>query len=189
MPGKAEIREMALNLRLALGEAERARKSEQIKEEILALHELKIARTVMAYVNFREEVQTTGLLREMLQSGKRVLVPYCLNREMISCRIFNIDSDLRPGKFGIREPLPERLLIVPPAEIDLVLVPGVAFDYQGNRIGYGKGYYDRFLPQLRTQATVAGVAFCCQLFPEIEAEEHDYKMSLLISENSVIYPL
>jgi 5-formyltetrahydrofolate cyclo-ligase len=87
---------------------------------------------------------------------------------------------------GIREPRPDNFRPVAAEEIDLVLVPGVAFDLEGNRVGYGAGYYDRFLPSLRKDALIVGIAFSCQLFDKFDREEHDVKMALLITEKGIL---
>lgn len=189
MPGKADIRLQALSSRRALSQTERHLKSLQICKEIVALPEYRLAETVMVYLDFRDEVETTRIAQETLRTGKRLVIPLCnqLDTDIIACEIFDLSEDVHSGMMGIREPHPRRLRPVSAKEIDLVLVPGVAFDYHGNRIGFGKGYYDRFLPQLREDVLVIGLAFSCQLVEEIENEKHDYKMSLLITENGVIY--
>jgi 5-formyltetrahydrofolate cyclo-ligase len=188
MLGKTEIRKKALHNRKSLGKEERREKSAQILREILSLPVYCTSRTIMVYLDFRDEVETSEIAREILRTKKRLIIPYCHNQDIIACEISDLSQDVRPGMLGIREPRPEKLRTVSPREIDLALVPGVAFDYQGNRIGFGKGYYDRFLPKLREDTLTIGLAFCCQLVEKIEAEEHDYKMSLLITENGVIYP-
>lgn len=189
MQEKAETRKEMLARRKALSPAERHEKSAQILKEVLSLSEYQTSHTVMVYLDFRDEVETTELAEQILRDGKMLLIPFCKpeSTELIPCDIFNLSSDLQPGMWGIREPHPEKVKPISPKEIDLVVVPGVAFDLQGNRIGFGKGYYDRFLPQLRQDAIAIGVAFSCQLLEEIPAESYDYKMSLLITENGVIY--
>ena len=188
MPGKATIRTEALKRRQALGAEIRQEKSTEILKNIIAWPQFQTSRTIMTYLNYREEVETTGIAREILRQGKRLLVPLCLpeKTELIACEIRDLSQDVRPGLLGIPEPSSERLRPVAPEEIDLVLVPGIAFDCEGHRIGYGKGYYDRFLPRLRKDAVVIGLAFACQVVDKIEAEEHDYPVSWLVTEKGII---
>jgi len=185
---KKQIRKDTAECRKKLNKIQRWEKSSSIQREILALPAYRDSRIVMVYLNFREEVETALIVQETLGCGKKVAVPYCPNNDIIPCLIKDIDHDVRPGKFGVPEPLQDRVKTVEPGEIDLVLVPGVAFDLQGNRLGYGKGYYDRFLPKMREGVPVIGLAFACQLVESIEAEEHDFKMTLLVTENGIIYP-
>lgn len=189
MPDKVEIRRIALQARRALSEDERRIKSRRICETVLSLAEYRTAQAVMVYLDFRDEVETTELAGRILQAGKRLLIPLCkqARTSLIACEIFNLSDDLHSGLWGIREPHPEKIRPVSPKNIDLAIVPGASFDNQGNRIGFGKGYYDRFLPELRKGVPVIGLAFSCQLTDEIEAEDHDYKMSLLVTENGVTY--
>lgn len=188
MPGKAEIRAEALKSRRALAAAERREKSSRIMENITTWPQFQTSQTILTYLNYREEVETGGIAREILRQGKRLLVPLCKREEteLIACEIRDLSQDVRPGLLGIPEPRPESLRPVPPQEIDLVLVPGAAFDYQGHRIGYGQGYYDRFLPKLRINAGVIGLAFACQVVEKIEPAEHDYPVSWLVTEKGVI---
>lgn len=186
--GKMQLRKRVLKIRKSLDESQRKEKNERIKDEILSLPVYLTSRTVMVYLDYRDEVETTELIREMLKAGKRIAIPYCKDDRMIPCEIFNVDQDVHPGMFGIREPSTDTLKPVSPEEIDLVLAPGVAFDKEGHRIGYGKGFYDRFLPLLREDVCIAGLAFFCQVVDGFETEKHDVKMSLLVTENGILYP-
>lgn len=187
---KAQIREKALTCRQSLSAVERKQKSSQILKTIMATPFFAAAECIMLYLNFRDEVKTTPLAEEILKNGKRLVIPYCETRttQIIPCEIQDLAKDVGLSSFGIREPLADFFRPVAPTKIDLALVPGLAFDYQGNRIGFGKGYYDRFLPQLRADVCVIGVAFACQVFERIPAESHDYKMSLLVTEDGLFTP-
>lgn len=190
MAGKAEIRKMVLQSREKLNQAERLSKSKEIYRTVLSLPEYGTSQTVMTYLNYKDEAETTRIAQDTLRRGKRLIIPLCdpSTCEIIPCEILDLSRDLHPGMWGIREPHPEKRRPVSPKEIDLVLVPGVAFDTRGNRIGFGKGYYDRLLPELRKDARTVGLAFSCQIVEKIKAEEHDVKISLLVTENGVIYP-
>ncbi len=188
MTDKQKVRNLALEKRMELGAIQRSAKSAQILNKIISLPEFNNSSTIMVYLSYKDEVETIGIAAETLKAGKRLLIPYCQKKMIIACQITDIENDVLPGMFGIREPRLDKIRPVPPQEIDLVLVPGLAFDYHGNRIGFGGGYYDRFLPLLRDDAKILGISFFCQLVQEIKPEEHDCKMSLLVTENGVIYP-
>lgn len=185
---KEELRKLVLAKRSALTEEQRREKSKSILKNILALPEFGSAETIMAYLDFRGEVETTDLASEILSAGKRLVIPLCHMNNLIPCVIKNLDQDIHVGTWGILEPQKDRIRPLPPKEIDLVLVPGVAFDYQGNRLGYGRGYYDRFLPQLKDGILSAGLSFACQIVEKIPTDDYDCKMSLLITESGLIYP-
>jgi len=185
---KSETRKLALQIRSLMNSTEIEVKSNEIQKKVLSLPNYSNSRCVMLYLNTQNEVQTTELARQTLSLGKRLIVPLCYCGDIIPCEISDMEQDLKAGMLGIREPRLGRQVAVSPQEIDIILVPGVAFDVQGNRIGFGKGYYDRLLPQLRQDVCIVGLAYSCQIMDQIEVEAHDYKMSLLISENGVIYP-
>jgi len=190
MLSKAQIRENALACRQSLDAVEREHKSSQIRKTIMDAPFFAAAEWIMLFLNFRYEVETTPLAEEIIKRGKRLVIPYCEKRstQIIPCEICDLTKEVGLSSFGIREPLADFFRPVAPEKIDLVLVPGLAFDWHGNRIGFGKGYYDRFLPQLRKDAWVVGVAFACQVFEQIPAEAHDYRMSLLVTEEGLLIP-
>jgi 5-formyltetrahydrofolate cyclo-ligase len=156
----------------------------------MALPEYAAARTVMFYVDVRSEVRTRHSLPDALRGGKRVVVPYCVNNELELFWLEDMD-ELNIGAYRILEPrpdlrgLPEKQ--VAPAELDLVMVPGVAFDRRGGRMGHGFGYYDKLLQHARDDAPLVALAFECQLFAEIPTQAHDIFMDRIITELAV-YP-
>ena len=139
----------------------------------------------MTYLDFGSEVRTREYLPELWKLGKQVVVPYCVGDDL---RLFCVEGvdELSPGMWGILEPKPEwrgRLdRRVEAAELDLIIVPGVAFDRRGGRLGFGKGYYDRFLRQVRADAVKIALAFECQLVEEIPMTEQDVCMDKVITE-------
>lgn len=144
----------------------------------------------MTYLDFRSEVRTLAFLPEIWKQGKKIVVPYCAGRDL---GLFLLESpdELAPGTWGILEPRPELRAAAGkragPESIDLALVPGVAFDSRGGRLGRGKGFYDRFLPQLCPDALKIGLAFESQLAWEIPMQPQDVRMDLVITEAGV-YP-
>ena len=162
--------------------------SRAICERFTALPEYAAARTVLFYVDVRDEVCTRRLLSAALQSGKRAVVPYCTKDEL---RLFHLQSmdELAEGTFGILEPrralrqLDRKRVDV--ADVDLVMVPGVALDRQGGRVGHGKGYYDKLLEHARPDTPLVAVAFECQLFSEVPTLPHDIYMDKVVTEKAV----
>ncbi len=142
----------------------------------------------MFYVDVRDEVRTRQALPDALKSGKRIVVPYCLDGEL---ELFWLESmdELELGMYRILEPKNELRTVaakhLQPEDLDLVMVPGVAFDRNGGRTGHGKGYYDKLLQHARKDAPLVALSFECQLFEQIPAEEHDIYMDKVVTEKEV----
>ncbi|KLU60131.1 putative 5-formyltetrahydrofolate cyclo-ligase [Peptococcaceae bacterium CEB3] len=186
MDRKKEVRALALNRRAALPEDERRLKSRQIQSLVTALPEYRQARTVMLFLNFRDEAETTGLAVQALAEGKSLVLPRCApGGLLIPAFIGNLDRDVEPGMWGIREPKKDSLAEADPKTVDFVLVPGAAFDRQGNRLGYGGGYYDRFFARLRPTAARVAIGFAIQVVPEVPVDQHDQKIDILVTEEGV----
>jgi 5-formyltetrahydrofolate cyclo-ligase len=164
--------------------------SKTICATFMALPEYTYAKTVMFYVDARSEVRTRHSLPDALRSGKRIVVPWCLNNELELFHLENMD-ELAIGMYKILEPKPELRDLaakkVTPKELDVVMVPGVAFDRSGARMGHGFGYYDKLLQNARPDAPLIALAFECQLFPEIPTGPHDIFMDKILTEKAV-YP-
>lgn len=182
---KQALREQARKNRIAQKDKEAV--SKKICESFMALPAYRSARTVMWYVDAGSEVRTRHTLPEALTHGKRVVVPYCIV-ETNELELFHLEdmSELVEGAYKILEPR-EDLRKVPakilqPEELDLVMVPGTAFDARGGRMGQGKGYYDRLLARARKDAPLVALAFECQMFPSIPVDAHDVYMDLVITE-------
>lgn len=185
---KNELRKSVIAARNRLVEEEIEDKSAAVAHRLLGLDEYLKAGTVMAYVDFRNEVQTGSIIRDALRRGKRVVVPVTdvPGKKLTPAQITDFPGDLAPGAWGILEPKPERLRPVPPEEIDIVIVPGVAFDTAGNRLGYGGGFYDRFLLQTRPDCVYAALAFELQVRPNVYPGEHDLPVHMLVTEDRVL---
>ena len=165
------------------------RLSEVICRKVMTLPEYVDARTVMCYVDVRDEVRTCRLLTTALAGGKRVVVPYCLADDRLA--LFRMESfdELEVRTFGILEPTdawrdrPDRR--VESIELDLIVVPGIVFDRRGGRIGHGKGYYDRLLKQARPDATLVAIAFDCQLVDRVPMDSHDVAVDMIVTETTI----
>ncbi len=165
--------------------------SQAICAKFVALPAYASAKTVMYYIDVRSEVRTRQELPGALASGKKIIIPWCNAKgELELFHLENMD-ELSVGMYKILEPKPElRQLATKQAEatdLDLIMVPGVAFDRTGARMGHGKGYYDKLLQHARLDAPLVALAFECQLFPEIPTARHDIFMDMIITETAV-YP-
>ena len=188
---KKEIRQEVLRLRSSLTISDNAEKSSKITERLVNLKEFGISSLIMCYTDFKNEVQTGIFINECFRLGKRVAVPLILNdaggqREMSAFEICDLERDLKPGFYGIREPVNCSEGEIDLAEIDLVVVPGVAFDLKRNRRGYGAGYYDRFLKKLKCDCPKVGIAFELQVYDHLPVESHDIPLDMVITEERII---
>jgi len=136
---------------------------------------------------FRSEWDSRGLARDVIASGRRLVLPRVDRdaRELALHAIADLDADVAPGYVGIPEPR-AACASVAPAEVDFVLVPGVAFDAQGRRLGYGGGFYDRLLPRLRPDAVLVAGAFDEQVVGAVPAASHDARVPLIVTPTRVI---
>ena len=180
---KQEIRQAAHDNRRAQVDKEQV--SATIVDRFMELAEYQRARTVMFYVDVRDEVRTRHALPAAIASGKRIVIPFCVDGEL---ELFHLQAmdELEVGMYKILEPRqdlrddPSKRLQA--SDLDLVMVPGVAFDRQGGRTGHGKGYYDKLLEHARPDAPLVALAFESQIFPEIPCESHDIYMDKVVTE-------
>ncbi len=186
---KQGIRSRYLGLRNNLSAGERKQKSQEIWEHVKGDPKYQAARAVLVYMDYRSEVMTTGLVEELLaDTSKKVFAPKV---EGMHIRFYEIKSldELKKGYQGIREPEenPEKRFTPDmAARLEaVVLVPGAAFDRQRGRIGYGKGFYDRFFSDYREVYGIA-LSFSCQIAKEIPMEPHDRRPDIIVTENGII---
>ncbi len=179
------LRREGLRKRKNLSAAEVAEKSNRIKHQLFSLPEFIDAQTILFYVSYGNEVSTHEMIQESTAQGKTTIVPKSNTRDntLILSKLTAWD-DLKPGAYGILEPASEKVVEVVADIIDVALVPGIVFDLQGNRIGHGKGYYDRLLQKM--QGLSIGLAFEVQLIDVLPAEQHDVKVDKIITEGGVI---
>ena len=185
---KSVIRAEARRRRAAVADKDGA--SRQICQQIAASAEFRAARVVLLYADHASEVRTGELIDQALAEGKTVAVPYCVGEALQLFRLENLD-ELAPGAYDIREPRPALRELatrrIAPEQLDLVVVPGVAFDRGGARLGHGKGFYDRLLAQLRAGTFLVAPAFECQVFESIPTLPHDVPVHRVVTEANV-YP-
>ncbi len=156
-------------------ELEKSRKSGIIKNKLFNEEEFKKAEIVMFYVSLKDEVSTLSMIDEALKAGKRVCVPVILKegRRLIAGEIKDRRCDLEKQHFGIYQPAAGKVKEVPLCDIDLVVVPGIAFDKNNVRLGRGHGYYDRFLCALPKKTKAIGLAFDFQVVENLPKDSHD----------------
>ena len=159
--------------------------SDQIAENVLNSEIFVVAKNIGVYVNFGDEVSTKKITSQSLAAGKNVSVPVVAGREMNFYSIKSLDDLCEMNNFGIRQPAAERKSFADPKKLDLMIVPGVCFDLAGNRIGFGKGFYDKFLAD--SSAVKLGICFEKQLLREkkIPAETNDIAMDFTATENGI----
>lgn len=181
---KKEMRALICTRVSEIPENERRTQDAAIYEDAISLPEWKAARNVFVYVGVGCEVSTGKLIEKFISDGKRVCVPLCRGKgEMDAVRIASPDS-LKPGHYGIPEPQ-ECGEKVHPEELDIIIVPGVAFGLDGTRLGRGAGYYDRFLNRAVKAKRIAlcREAALCETVP---TETHDEKVHIIVSERRII---
>ena len=184
------LRKKTLCVRDDLHIQERQSMSCEITKKILLLEEVANSETIFIYVDFRSEVETHILIDELLKQGKRVAVPLTLVKEkkLLLVAITNVEKDLVPGYCSIPEPrvaIRESQMVVG-CEIETIILPGSVFDERGGRLGYGGGYYDRFMAHEAPQAKRIGLAFDFQVVDRLVLQAHDELLDLVVTEKRTI---
>ena len=183
-----KLRSHYLAERNVLPSSDRAAMSRKIIEQLVTLP-IFARNHFFIYCSYQSEVETLMLLQRCLGEGKSVSVPLTVPQqsELLAVAITNPATDLSPGYKGIPEPIPSvaELRQVNPQSIDIAIIPGAVFDRSGYRLGYGGGYYDRFLAKKAPQAYRIGLAFSLQLVNRIPALSHDAPLDMLITEKEV----
>lgn len=191
---KRKLRKEFLKKRDNLSREEIEFNSGKIEKRLFALPEFRRAKTIMFYASFRSEVATGKMMRNAMRLKKRIAVPVVHGEKIVACEIKNLRKELTKGSFGIKEPEKEFRRRVNRKKIDLVVVPGVVFDNRGGRLGYGRGYYDRFLrsKSIRSrmnhshQCALIGLAFDLQIARQIPLKKKDVKVDKIVTESRII---
>lgn len=178
---KNQLKGSILQKRNSLSKDEIIEKSSLIKKNLFNLEQYKSSKTIMFFASFNSEVNTHDMIRNSLKN-KTVLIPKILNHQIEPSVIIDFDN-LIPAKFGIPEPI--ELMKIAYKNISLVLVPGVVFDKEGHRIGYGFGFYDKFLAKV-PKAVKIGLCFDFQIVDKIPHETHDIPVDFIVTEKRVV---
>lgn len=186
---KQIIRQRIVTQREQLSAALREQHSAEIAQRIAQMPEYRSSRTVLAYMNFGAEFESEFFVRQVLADSKTLLLPKvnAATRELELYRVEDMDAQLAPGAYDIREPIMERCVRQDALEqVDFILLPGVAFGRDGARLGYGGGFYDKLLARMPHGAALIAGAFTMQVIADIPMEATDRKIDWLVTENETI---
>ena len=160
--------------------------SKSITDKVIHLPEYRKASLIYAYASNTNEVWTFEIIKDALLSGKRVALPRVISDGVMEFREISAINDLKKGYQGIMEPGDDDVLLDPKEDIpDIIMVPGVAFDTSKNRMGHGKGFYDRYLSEM-PDSLFLGLAFDCQIEDTIPTDENDIPMDMIVTQDRVI---
>jgi len=188
---KSQIREEIGQKIAALSAEEIAEKTKAIENRLFDFANFLESKISLLYVNNEHEVQTGNILRRAYIYNKIVVLPvyHTENFEMELKKVDNLKKDLQPGPRDILQPDESHCKIVPIDKIDIAIIPAVALDEKGGRIGSGKGYYDRLIPRLAITTRKVALAFEDQIIPQVPIESHDKYVDIIITEKRVIYKI
>jgi len=186
MQDKAALRKHVLARRDSIPVSVRKLKDRAIAERLFGLNEIQQATTVFFFASFRSEVDTFNMIRRSLEEGKRVALPRVEGADLGLYLITSLD-EVAPGYMNIPEPAvlaDDRKVGI--SDVDAVIVPGAAFDRNGNRIGYGGGFYDRLLAGMQRATPIIAPAYEEQVIDAVPAEQHDKKVSIIVTDRQEI---
>jgi 5-formyltetrahydrofolate cyclo-ligase len=185
---KKELRKKVQEIRDELDTEQRKILSARIASNLWSVPEFVDAETILFFISFRSEVDTLPMIRMALEEERTVCIP-CTemnDKSMVASRIMDVDGDLEMGNYNILEPRQECLRPEPPDQIDVIIMPGVAFDPTGGRLGYGGGYYDRFLEKCSSHCKLIALAFELQIVEHVPCADHDHHIHKIVTEKRVI---
>ncbi len=163
--------------------------SETIINKLKKIPVYNMSKTIMVYLSFGNEVDSREIIKDCLENDKRVVLPFCDNTDMsmTPTEIKSLDMDLVEDSIGYVQPSKESLDPVDLSEIDLIIVPGLSFDRKGYRIGFGAGYYDRFLGRVNFEIPTIGLAYDFQIIDSlINMEDYDIPVDYVMTEERII---
>jgi 5-formyltetrahydrofolate cyclo-ligase len=184
--GKSEIRKKILEHRESIDSDIRSKWDDSIFKRLISSEPYKRSNTIFAFVSFKSEVDTHRIINHAISNHKTICVPK-INSKQEGIKIYKIDSfnQLKKGYFGILEPI-EGCMPVDKNSLDLILMPGVAFDRYGGRVGYGAAFYDRFLSNMNKQVDKIALAYHFQVLDSVPMSEHDIRIDGIITEQETI---
>lgn len=186
---KTVLRREVLRRRDALPEGERVSSSGRIVRAVLDLPAYQRSGVILAYASFGSELRTDEFLKIVLRDGKTLLLPRIESGAINLYEVRDPERDLAPGTWGIPEPVPENCPLVDPGAVDFVLIPGVAFDREGRRLGYGGGFYDRLIREsLSDVAIIVAGAFEAQVVEEVPVDATDALVDAVVTESGTCSP-
>jgi 5-formyltetrahydrofolate cyclo-ligase len=186
---KKALRRKIRQLRRNISPVENQEWSSIIQKRLFSLPNYQKARSIFYYVSLPEEVNTHPMIIQSLTEGKKVIVPVSLlqEKDLLLSEIHHFPEEFYSSHYKILEPKPEFIRPFAKEQLDLVILPGLAFDQQGQRLGFGKGYFDHFLQNLPKQIPRIGLAFDFQILPQIPVTDTDQPVQMLITPTQTIY--
>lgn len=183
---KFTIRKKILDLRLSLSADEVSYKSRSINKRLIAMREFIDSKRVMCYSPVKNEVSTEEIIYTAWSQNKEIFLP--VTDEDNNLKIYKSDRfiPLIKGRYGISEPDTEKNICIDTEEIEMLIIPGIVFDKEGNRIGYGKGCYDRLLKSFKRKPFKIALAFDLQIFEKIISDVHDIAVDKIVTESGII---
>lgn len=178
-----------LNERRDLSDEQVKDMSEVIINKLKKIPVYKTSKTIMVYLSFGNEVDSSEIIKDCFENGKRVVLPFCDNTDMsiTPTEIKDLDIDLVEDSIGYIQPNKESLDPVDLSEIDLIIVPGISFDRKGYRVGFGAGYYDRFLGKVNFEIPTIGLAYDFQIIESlIEMEDYDIPVDYVMTDERIV---
>ncbi len=188
---KSKIRKDMITALESLSENEIALKTRKIENRLFDFANFVEANITMLYISCPGEVSSRNIITYCLDYKKIIVLP-AFDSQKFRIRLFkidNIEKDLKPGSRGMLEPDTARCKPVPVECLDIAIIPGIAFDEKGGRIGSGEGYYDRFIPKLPITTRKVSIAFEDQIIPQIPMESHDKHVDIIITNERTIYKI
>ncbi len=184
------MRKDILTQRDTLSETEQKEHSNKIMKRIIKMTQFQSAATIFTYVDFRSEVITSSLIEYMLECDKNVIVPVTLvkDKDLLAVSITDPARELAPGYCSIPEPIVaiREQQMLSPDIIDIIFLPGSVFDERGGRMGYGGGYYDRFVSAKAPQALRVGLAYELQMVEHVPLQDHDEFLDFIVTEERIV---
>jgi 5-formyltetrahydrofolate cyclo-ligase len=179
---KEKLRKVLIKKRSSLPKVEIEKRSQLVQQNLFSLKLYQKATWIMFYLSLPSEVNTDKMLTDSLRKGKKIAVPVIRGKDLIPCLLTQL-YQTQIKSFGLREPLDFHP--VPKRQLELIIVPGCGFDLQGYRLGFGQGYYDRFLKDLKGKVPLVGLAFDFQVLKEIPHEKEDVPLDFIVSEKKI----
>ncbi|WMM23732.1 5-formyltetrahydrofolate cyclo-ligase [Tissierella sp. MB52-C2] len=185
---KKTLRKEILGKRSELSREEIIKYSNIISNEIYEMDLYKNAKRIMCFVSNGTEVETHPLIEQAIKDGKSIVVPITISetKELLVSDVYSL-SELEVGDYDIEVPKKKFTRIVDPNTIDLILVPGVAFAKDGYRVGYGGGYYDRFLSKLLNPTPTIAIGFDLQIVDKVPTDKYDLPVDMIVTEKRIIH--
>jgi len=185
---KKILRKQILDSKKLLSRQAILEKSNKIVNKLIKFDKYQQSKKIMLYIATKTEVQTQKIIESAQKDYKNIYIPVIFPKkhDLEPSLVYDFNKELTLGELGVYQPKEDFFRIIPPTELDLVIIPGVAFSLRGDRLGRGGGYYDRFLKKLTKKTVVIALAFEMQIVEEIPLEDNDVPVNYIITENRII---